>query len=151
MYSITWVELWTQYPFVHHAGIKPGAAAARSTEKEFMVRRVHRFSIRKEDLFDMLHAQRYNPCLEITYRDRSGEYTHKLSAGYWDDIDVYRDGSETYILSSNRSIGYFGLEVFEGPDKTGEIFVQEAQVQEVLGRDDLAPFNAIRKLREYVA
>ena len=114
------------------------------------MRRIHRFSIRKEDLFDMLHDRRHNPCLEITYRDRSGEYTHKLSAGYWDDIDVYREGSETYILSSNSKLGYIGLEVFEGPDKSGEIFVQEEQVKEVLGREDLAPFNAIKKLREYV-
>jgi hypothetical protein len=80
----------------------------------------------------------------------SGEYTHKLSAGYCDDIDVYQDGSETYILSSNRSIGYIGLEVFEGPDKTSEMFVGSEQVEAVLGRDDLAPFNAIKRLREYV-
>jgi hypothetical protein len=114
------------------------------------MRRIHRFSIRKEDLFDMLHAGRYNPCLQITYRDRFGRHTHKLSAGYWDDIDVYREGKETYILSSNPKLGYVGLEVFEGPDKTGEIFVQEEQVKDVLGRDDLAPFNAIKRLREHV-
>jgi hypothetical protein len=150
MYSITWVELWTLYPSVHHAGIKPGAPAVHSTEKELMMRRVDRFSIRKEDLFDMLHAGRYHPCLEITYRDRFGKHTHKLSAGYWDDIDVYRDGSETYILCSNPKLGYIGLEVFKGPDKTGEIFVQEGQVLEVLGRENLAPFNAIKRLREYI-
>jgi hypothetical protein len=150
MCLITWVKPWTRCPSAQPAGIKPDAAAAHSTEKEIMMRRVHRYSMRKEDLFDMHHAGRYNPCMEITYRDRSGEYTHKLSAGYCDDIDVYRDGSETYILSRNTSLEYFGLEVFEGPDKTGEIFVQEGQAIEVLGRDDLAPFNAIKRLREYV-
>jgi hypothetical protein len=150
MSLITWVELWIQYPSVQPAGIKPGAAVARSTEKEFMMRRVRKYSIRKETHSDMLHAQRYNRCLEITYRDRSGEYTHKLSAGYCDDIDIYRSGSETYVLTSNRSLGYIGLEVFQGPDKTGEIFVQSEQVKEVLERDDLAPFNAIKRLREYV-
>jgi hypothetical protein len=98
----------------------------------------------------MHHAQRYNPCLEITYRDRSGKHTHKLSAGYWDDIDVFRSGSETYVLSSNTRLGYIGLEVFEGPDKTGEMFVDSEQVKEVLGREDLAPFNAIKRLREYI-
>ena len=114
------------------------------------MRRVHRFSIQKENLYDMLHAQRYNPCLEITYRDRFGKHTHKLSAGYWDDLDVYREGTETYILSSNPKLGYIGLEVFEGADKIGEMFVQEEQVKEVLGSDDLAPFNAINRLREYI-
>jgi len=114
------------------------------------MRRVHRFSIQKEDLFDMLHAGRYNPCMEITYRDRFGKHTHKLSAGYWDDVDVYREGPITYILSSNPKLGYVGLEVFEGPDKTGEMFVQGDQVNEVLGHEDLAPFNAIKRLREYI-
>ena len=114
------------------------------------MRRVRRYGIQKETHPDMLHAGRYNPCLEITYRDRSGRHTHKLSAGYWDDIDVYRDGSETYILSCNPKLGYIGLEVFEGPDKTGDIFVQEEQVKDVLGRDDLAPFNAIKRLREHI-
>jgi hypothetical protein len=115
-----------------------------------MMRRVHRYSISKEDFWEMLHAGRYNPCLQITYRDRFGKHTNKLTAGYWDDIDVYREGSETYILSSNPKLGYIGLEVFEGPEKQGEIFLQEEQVKDVLGRDDLAPFNAIRRLREHI-
>jgi hypothetical protein len=141
---------WTLFKSVLPAGTKPGAQPARSTGKEVIMRRIHRYSIQKENLFDMLHAQRYNPCLEITYRDRFGKHTHKLSAGYWDDLDVYREGTETYILSSNPKLGYIGLEVFVGPDKTGEIFVQEEQVKEVLGNEDLAPFNAIKRLREYI-
>jgi len=40
--------------------------------------------------------------------------------------------------------------VFEGPDKTGEIFVEEYQVKETIGREDLAPFNAIKRLREHI-
>jgi hypothetical protein len=147
---ITWGTIWTLFKSVRPAGTKPGAQPARSTGKEPKMRRVHRFSIQKENLFDMLHARRYNPCLEITYRDRFGKHTHKLSAGYWDDIDVYREGTETYILSSNPKLGYIGLEVFEGPDKIGEIFVQEEQVKEVLGSEDLAPFNAIKRLREHI-
>jgi hypothetical protein len=126
---------------------KPGAAAARST-KEPIMRRIYRYSISKEDYWEMLHAGRYNPCLQITYRDRFGKHTHKLTAGYWDDIDIYREGTETYILSSNPKLGYIGLEVFEGAEKQWEIFLQEEQVKDVLGRDDLAPFNAIKRLRE---
>jgi hypothetical protein len=43
-----------------------------------------------------------------------------------------------------------GLEIFEGAEKQGEIFLQEEQVKDVLGRDDLAPFNAIKRLREHI-
>jgi len=114
------------------------------------MRRIHRYSIQKENLFEMLHARRHHPCLEISYRDRFGKHTHKLSAGYWDDIDVYREGTETYILSSNPKLGYVGLEIFEGAEKQGEIFLQEEQIKDVLGRDDLAPFNAIKRLREHI-
>lgn len=114
------------------------------------MRRIHNYSISKESIEDMIQAKRYNPSLEITFRDRSGQHIHKLSAGYDDDVDVYREGPETYILTTNPRLGYIGLEVFEGPDKTGEMFIQGEQVKEVLGRDDLAPFNAIKRLREYI-
>jgi len=114
------------------------------------MRRFNRFSISKESYEDMLAAKRFNPCLEITYRDRSGTYTHKLSAGHSDVLDVYREGAETYILSTNSRLGYVGLEILEGPHKTGEFFVAGHQVNEVLGKDDLAPFNIIKRLREHI-
>jgi hypothetical protein len=114
------------------------------------MRRIHRFSINKESIEDMIKAGRFNPCLEITFRDRSGHHTHKLSAGYSDDIHVYREGSETYVLSTNSRLGYVGLEVFEGADKAGAIFLEENQVKDTLGHEDLAPFNAIKRLREHI-
>jgi len=99
----------------------------------------------------MIKAGRFNPCLEITFRDRSGKHTHKLSAGYSDVLDIYREGLETYVLSTNSRLGYIGLEIFEGAEKTGDIFFENHQVKEVLGREDLAPFNAIKQLREHIA
>lgn len=61
------------------------------------MRRIYSYSIRKESILDMLHAKRHHPCLEITYRDRSGQYTHKLSAGYGDELYVYgRDRKLTF-------------------------------------------------------
>jgi len=114
------------------------------------VRRLHNYTIKKESFEDMREAGRYNRSLEITFRDRTGVHTHKLSTGYSDDIDVYREGSETYVLSQNQGLGYFGLEVFEGSDKVGDMFVESHQVKDVLGRDDLAPFNAIKRMREYI-
>ena len=115
------------------------------------MRRIRNYSISKESTEDMIQAKRFNPCLEITFRDRSGQHTHKLSAGYDDDLDLYREGPETYVLTTNSRMGYIGLEIFEGADKTGEIFLEEYQVIETLGREDLAPFNAIKRLREYIS
>lgn len=114
------------------------------------MQRVNNYSISKESIEDMINAGRFNPCLQIMFRDRSGRHTHKLSAGYGDELDIYRDDLEIFVLSTNPRLGYIGLEVFEGTDKTGEMFLQEEQVKEVLGRDDLAPFNAIKRLLEYM-
>ncbi|WP_083927818.1 hypothetical protein [Desulfobacter curvatus] len=49
------------------------------------MRRIQNYSISKESTEDMIRAKRFNPSLEITFRDRSGQHKHKLSAGYGDD------------------------------------------------------------------
>ncbi len=62
------------------------------------MRRIHNYSIGKESTEDMIQAKKFNPSLAITFRDRSGQHTHKLSACYDDDLDVYREGPETLTL-----------------------------------------------------
>jgi hypothetical protein len=114
------------------------------------MRRINNYSINKESIEDMINAGRFNPCLEITFRDRSGKHTHNLSAGYSDVLDVYREGIETYVLSTNSMLGYVGIDVFEGAEKTGSIFLESHQIKEVIGREDLAPFNAIKRLVEHI-
>ena len=114
------------------------------------MRGVRNYQIRKESFEDMREAGRYSRSLEITFRDKTGEHTHKIGPGYSDDIDVYREGSEIYILSRNHNLGYFGLEIFEGSEKVGDMFVESHQVKDILGRDDLAPFNAIKRMAEYI-
>ena len=88
--------------------------------------------------------------MEITFRDRHGQHTHKLSAGTGDVLHVYRKAGQTFVLSLNRSLGYVGLEVFDGAHRVGDVFLQGGQVTEVLGRDDLAPFTIIRRLVELI-
>ena len=112
--------------------------------------RVKNYSITKESTDEMIAAGRFNPCLQIVFRDRHGIYRHKLSAGYADDIHVYREAGLTYVLSINSGLGYIGLETFEGSQPAGDIFLQEEQVVETLGRADLAPFTIIRRLMEFI-
>ena len=52
------------------------------------MRRIRNYSISKESTEDMIQAKRFNLCLEITFRDRCGQHTHKLLAGYDDDLDI---------------------------------------------------------------
>ena len=114
------------------------------------MRRIHNYRINKETTEDMIKAGRFNPCLQIAFRDKSGQHTHKLSAGADDALNVYRKGIETYVLSSNSRLDYVGLEVFQGSEKQGSVFFQGDQVKEVLGRGNLAPFNAIKRLAEHI-
>ena len=114
------------------------------------MRKITNYTISKESIEDMVKAKRFNPCLQITYRDRLGKHTHKLSAGYEDDIHVYREHGDTFVLTRNFRLGYVGLEVFNGNESVGNIFLQGDDVTEILGRDDLAPFTIIRRLKDYV-
>jgi len=115
------------------------------------VKRVANFSVAKESIEDMCRAKRYNPCLKLTFRDKSGIQTHKISAGYSDDITVYREHGETFVLSENFGLGYVGLEVFNGGEKTGDIFLESHHVKEVLGKQGLAAFTIIRRLLQYIS
>lgn len=114
------------------------------------MKRINHFRIAKESNANMITAGRYHPALEITFCDRFGKHTHTLSAGTDDVIHVYRKANLTCVLSVNARLGYVGLEVFNGDEKAGDIFLQENQVAEVLGRDDLAPFTIIRRLLDYI-
>ncbi len=114
------------------------------------MKKVRNFSIAKETLDEMIAAGRFNPSLKITFRERSGRHTHMLYSGYEDDIHVYREAGITYVLSVNHRLEYVGLEVFEGEDAVGDVFLQGEQATETLGSLDLAPFTIIRKLMEFI-
>ena len=114
------------------------------------MKKVRNFSIAKESPDEMTAAGRFNPSLKITFRDRSGRHCHELSAGYEDGIHVYREAGITLVLSVNRRLGYVGLEVFEGDDAVGDVFLEGDRVTETLGSLDLAPFTIIRRLLEVI-
>jgi len=114
------------------------------------VNRVKNFQIQKESTEDAVRAGRFHPSLEIVFRDKAGIHTHKIGAGYSDDLHVFREDDVTYVLARNNALPYVGLEVFEGSDKVGDIFLQEHQVSEVLGRDDLAPITIVKRLQPYL-
>ncbi|WP_155320843.1 hypothetical protein [Desulfosarcina ovata] len=112
--------------------------------------KVKNYSITKESTDEMIAAGRFNPSLEIIFRDRHGIHRHKLSAGYADDIHVYREAGLTCVLSINNGLGYIGLEIFEGSQPFGDIFLQGDQVAEALGRSDLSPLFMIRRLMQFI-
>lgn len=102
----------------------------------------------------MAKAGRFNPCLEVTYRDRAGIHRHKIGAGHSDDVYAFRENGDTYIYTQNTRFGYVGLEVFSGKEKVGDVFFQEGQVAEVIGKEDwdqYTPPTIVRRLLEYIS
>jgi len=114
------------------------------------MQRVKNCSISKESTNEMIAAGRFNPSLEIVFRDRCGIHRHKLSAGYSDDLHIYREGSLTCVLSINNRMGYIGMEVFDGSQPAGDVFLQGDQILETIGRNDLSPFTIIRRLMSFI-
>ena len=107
------------------------------------------YQINKESFDDQTKAGRWNPALEITFCDKTGQHTHKLSAGHQDDIDVYREDDETYVVTRNEYLGYVGLEVFKGQKKAVDLFLEYHDAKEVLGKLDLAPITIAKRLMQY--
>jgi hypothetical protein len=114
------------------------------------MQRVKKYSITKESTDEMIAAGRFNPSLEIIFQDRCGTHRHKLSAGYSDDLHVYREADLTCVLSINNRIGYIGMEAFDGSQPFGDIFLQGDQILEALGRNNLSPFTIIRRLMAFI-
>lgn len=113
--------------------------------------RIVDYELQRESYEDMIATGRYNEALEIVFRDKTGKHIHKLDAGRMDDIDVYRDGKETFVLTRNFGLGYVELEVFEGDEKVGDVFIQnDSEVQEIVGSLDLAPYTIIRRMAQYI-
>ena len=89
----------------------------------------------------------------LMYTDKDGMHRVEVNAKDKDEIEVFRDGEATYVVSWNTRLGYVGLERFVGHEKTGEIFLQNSQdVEACLGRRglDLTPMSMVKRLVEYV-
>ena len=110
------------------------------------------FKLEKESWEEMHEAGRWNPSLEVIFRDKTGNHRHKIGSGYSDDIHAYREADETYILSTHSGLGYIGLDAFKGNERIGEVFIDSHQVEETVGKRglDLAPHTIIRRLLPYL-
>lgn len=108
------------------------------------------YQLQKETFKDMAVAGRLNPCLEITFRDKRGQHTHKIGAGYSDDITAFRENGTTYVLCHNTALGYAGIEAFEGDEKTGDVFLQGDELLDLLGDQDLRPVELVHELSVFI-
>lgn len=85
----------------------------------------------------------------------AGTPDYHTGSGRGDTLFAFRDEKEKryYLLSENLGLPYCGLEVFDfgDPDPVHEVFLQEHQVEETLGKKglDYAPRTIVRKLLEY--
>lgn len=103
----------------------------------------------------------HNPHYNILVKYGRGVLELETGSGSSDDVYVYREGDEFYVLSVNTHLPYVGLEIFNFHDvgangyigkPRGDVFGQEEQVYDLLGPrgTDLAPATMVRKLSEYI-
>ncbi|NQS88494.1 hypothetical protein HQ584_01710 [Patescibacteria group bacterium] len=111
------------------------------------MRKFKDYYIGYESTLDQHNAGRYNPCLEIYYKD----YVNKLQAGGSDFIDAYYEGEELFVLTTNFRLAYVGLEIFKNGELVGDVFFQDLwQIKEAGVNLKMAPFNIIKRLAEYI-
>jgi hypothetical protein len=110
------------------------------------MRKLKNYQIEKEDISNMVKAGRFNPALELTYKNN----TVTISAGYSDSISVYEEDKVIYILTYNDRLRYIGLEIVEENTIVGDIFLQSPE--EVIGPnwENKADYNLIKILRNYI-
>jgi hypothetical protein len=106
------------------------------------------YTIERESIEDQLTAHRFNPCLELTLRERSGEHTYKISAGYADHISVYREDGLIHVLSHNPHLDYVGLEVFQDGELVTDIFLQGDDIPYIFGDRDRSPCEMVKRLMD---
>jgi len=108
------------------------------------------FRLENESFEDMIEARRWQPSLEVIFRDKTGTHKHKIGAGHSDEVYAFQEAGETFILSQHFGLGYVSLEVFKGDEQSGDIFIDSHQVEETVGRDDLEAYTIIRRLMPYL-
>lgn len=113
------------------------------------------FEVEEETYEEQSRAGRYNPGLVLLYRDKRKIQRVPIGAGTSDDIYVYREGDDIYVLTVNDRLGYVGLDIFSGDpaEKAGEMFLQtDYEIEEILGRRglDLSPPTMIRYMSNYI-
>ena len=94
----------------------------------------------------------------VIFRDKKGTHRVSIDAGNSDDIRLFREGTSTYILTTNTRYGYCGITVYDyeiDSDDTGEIyysagkeFFQNASEEVCEDWDELANINLCKKLAD---
>ena len=112
------------------------------------MKKVKSYIIAKESIEDHLKARRFNPCLEITFQDGKGSHTHKISAGYDDNIHVFHEERTTFVLSHNPRLDYVGMEVFKGREKVEDVFLQGHEANYVFGNKERSPKEMVQQLMD---
>ena len=114
------------------------------------MRKVKSASFSHESWEEMTKAGRYNRARKLMYRDKKGAHAVTISAGDSDSVDVYREGSEVFVLSRNNNLGYIGLEVFKDGEAVGDVFFEGEAAAGILGRGNPPSLSIIKRLSEYI-
>jgi hypothetical protein len=77
-----------------------------------------------------------------------------LSAGYSDTVEIYRNGNSLMILTTNRQLGYVGLDEVDCLDgeTIGSVFLEGYHIAESIGSRwyQMKADTLVKRLSEYL-
>lgn len=114
------------------------------------MRTINNWETRKETWEEYHAAGCYGPRSVLVYRDRTGKHEVVINTGTLYDVDVFREGVSTYVLTTSRSMGCAGLEDFVDGEEYGSVFFEDYQIEIGDRFFDLTPINQAKYLQEWL-
>jgi len=107
------------------------------------MRTIKDYTTEPEPYDEQRKAGRYNPAIKLT---AAGQCV-TIGAGWRDELDVFEESGELYVLSRNPGLGYAGLEVFRDGDTVADTFTDTGQLADYI--NGLSPIWAAKRLQNW--
>jgi hypothetical protein len=102
------------------------------------------YELDRETWDEQREAGRYHPATVVIWRG----HRHAIGAGSSDDVDLFEEGGELFVLSRHRGLSYAGLEVFRDGQLVRDTFTQDGDgLADYL--NELTPIYAAKRLGEW--
>ena len=111
------------------------------------MKRLYDFTVEEESVEEMLKAGRIMPYLRVTFQVTGNQYSVLIPAGIKDNIYIFKQGEEVFILARNSKHESIVFEIFTNGERTGGVYLRGEKLKEILGKRDLPATTIIKRLR----
>lgn len=97
----------------------------------------------RETIEEQSASKRYTPAQVVVWKG----HRHAIGAGTADDVDLFTEGGELYVLSRHRGLGYAGLQIFRDGEEIADTFTDAEVAGEYI--NGLSAIYAAKRLADY--